>query len=132
LESLDKEISERQEKIRQIIDEYNTTKNDLEEYRRNGPLRELVKKLTQIVEDKETKISILEKDLISCRADLYLEENSRAVSEMEFDKVNKKLPVDHPLEMEELNAITDEIFYYPDRNVDIIKLMRKRSRTNSK
>ena len=40
LESLDKEASERQEKIRQIIDDYNTTKNDLEEYRRNRPLRE--------------------------------------------------------------------------------------------
>jgi predicted RNase H-like nuclease (RuvC/YqgF family) len=131
LESLDKETSERQEKIRQIIDEYNTTKNDLEEYRRNRPLRESVKTLTQIVEDKETEISMLEKELVGCKADLYLEKNSMGVSETEFEEVNKKLPIDRPLEMEELVAITDEIYYYPSRNVDIIRLMRKRSRTNS-
>jgi flagellar biosynthesis chaperone FliJ len=127
LESLDKEISETQEKLRQIIDEYNTTKNDLEEYRRNRPLRESVNRLTNTLIDKENEIFLLEKDLVSCRAELDLEKNSRLVRETEFDEANKKLPIDCPLEMEELVKITDEIFYNPNRNVDIIKFMRKRS-----
>ena len=40
LESLDKETAERLEQIRKIVDEYDITKNDLEEYRRNRPLRD--------------------------------------------------------------------------------------------
>jgi len=51
LEALDEEISERQEQIRQIIGEYNTTKNDLEEFRRNRPLRESVNRLTNTLID---------------------------------------------------------------------------------
>jgi hypothetical protein len=70
---------------------------------------------------------LLEKDLVSCRTELDLEKNSRLVRETEFDEANKKLPIDCPLEMEELVKITDEIFYNPNRNVDIIKFMRKRS-----
>ena len=132
LESLDKEIYERQEQIRQIIDEYNITRNDLEEYRRNRPLRESVKKLTHIVKDKESEISVLERDLNWCRAEQFLKKNSRAVLETEFDEANKKLPIDRPLEMEELVKITDEIFYNPSRNVDIIRYMRKRFGINSK
>jgi hypothetical protein len=127
LEALDEEISERQEQIRQIIGEYNTTKNDLEEFRRNRPLRESVNRLTNTLIDKENEISLLEKELDRCKAELDLEENSRFVSETEFDEANKKLPIDRPLEMEELVKITDEIFYNPSRNVDIIRLMRKRS-----
>lgn len=126
LESLDKEASERQEKIRQIIDEYNTTKNDLDEYRRNRPLRESVNKLRNTLIDKESEILLLEKDLRMCKLELHLEKNSRAVSETELDEANKKLPIDRPLEVEELVKITDEIFYNPSRNVDIIRLMRKR------
>ena len=127
LEALDKEISERQGQIRQIIDEYDTTKNDLEEYRRNRPLRESVNRLTNTVYDKENEIFLLEKELRGSKLDLYVEENSRSVVEKEFDEANKKLPVDSPLHMEELVKITDEIFYNPSRNVDIIRLMRKRS-----
>ena len=55
LESLDKEISERQEQIRQIIDEYDITRNDLEEYRRNRPLRDSVKKLTNMYMTRKMK-----------------------------------------------------------------------------
>ena len=75
---------------------------------------------------------MLEKDLIRCKSELYLEKNSRAVLETELDEANKKLPIDRPLEMDELVEITDEIFYNPSRNVDVIKYMRKRSGTNSK
>jgi hypothetical protein len=127
LESLDKEISERQEQIRQLIDEYNITRNDLEEYRRNRPLRESVNRLSNTLVDKENEIFLLEKELNWCRAEQFLKKNSRAVLETELDEANKKLPIDRPLEMEELVKITDEIFYYPSRNVDIIRLMRKRS-----
>jgi chromosome segregation ATPase len=127
LESLDKEISERQEQIRQLIDEYNITRNDLEEYRRNRPLREPVNRLSNTLVDKENEIFLLEKELNWCRAEQFLKKNSRAVLETELDEANKKLPIDRPLEMEELVKITDEIFYYPSRNVDIIRLMRKRS-----
>jgi hypothetical protein len=126
LEALDEEISERQEKIRQIVDEYNTTKNDLEEYRRNRPLRESVKRLTNTLSDKENEIILLEKDLRRCRLDLELEKNSMLVSETEFDEANKKLPPDRPLDVGELVKITEEIFYNPSRHVDIIRLMRKR------
>lgn len=126
LESLDKEISERQEKIRQTFDEYNISLIDLEEYRANRPLRESIKKFKQIVVDKENEISFLQKELRKCKLDLHLEKNSRSVVETEFDEVNKKLPTDHPLNMEELVTITDEIFYHPSRNAEIIKVMRRR------
>ena len=132
LESLDKTILERQVQINQMIDEYGITKNDLEEYRRNRPLRESIEKLEDNVKDKAAAIAMLKIDLKMCESKLYLEENSRTVSEIEFDKANKKLPIDHPLEIKELIKITDEIFYNPSRNVDIIKYMRKRSETNSK
>jgi hypothetical protein len=126
------EISEKQDRIRKIIDEYGITKNDLEEYRRNRPLRESEKKLEHTVEEKAAAIAVLKIELIRCESKLYLEENPRAVSEIEFDEANKRLPIDRPLEMKELVEITDEIFYNPSRNVDIIKLMRKRFGINPK
>jgi hypothetical protein len=104
----------------------------LEAYRRNRPLRESVNRLTNTVYDKENEIFLLEKDLNRCKSELDLEKNSRLVPETEFDEANKKLPFDRPLEMKELVKITDEIFYNPSRNVDIIRLMRKRSGINSK
>ena len=116
LESLDKAISERQEKIRQTVDEYNISMIDLEEYRANRPLRESIKKFKQIVVDKENEISFLQKELREYKLDLHIEKNSRSVVETEFDEVNKKLSTDHPLNMEELVTITDEVFYHPSRN----------------
>ncbi len=132
LESLDKKILERQEQISQMIDEYGITKNDLEEYLRYRPLRESIEKLEHTIKDKAAAIAILKIELNRCEAKLYSEENSRAVSEIEFDKANKRLPIDRPLEMKELIKITDEIFYNPSRYVDLIKSMRKYSETNSK
>jgi len=90
-------------------------------------LRESVNRLTNTLIDRENEIFLLEKELVSCRAELDLEKNSRLVRETELEEANKKLPIDCPLEMEELVKITDEIYYNPSRNVDIIKFMRKRS-----
>ena len=55
-----------------------------------------------------------------------LSNNSKSVSEIEFIDANKWLPEKDPLNIEELSKITEEIYYYPGRNVDIIKMMRER------
>ena len=50
--------------------------------------------------------------------------NSKSALEREFIDVHKWLPKNNPLDMAELSKIIDEIYYYPGRNVNMIKMIR--------
>ncbi len=126
LTDLDKEIAIKQRQIKQIIEEYDLTIQDLKDYRLNRPLIDKIQKLEYMLQNKEKEKSWLIKDLIDAEnenSDLRLK---KTVQEKELIEANKKLPSNNPIGIKELSKITDEFFSHPSKNVDIIKLMRER------
>jgi len=117
-------IKERQ--IKQKTQEYNTTIEDLKKYRLNKPLVDKINILESKLLDKDIENYKLNEELLECQAKFLNWPNSKSILESEFIDANKRLPENNPMDMEELSKITDEIYYHPGRNVDIIKLMRER------
>lgn len=66
--------------------------------------------------------------MLKYQLEIYMNDYSKSISEMEFDKANELLSKeeDAPLDMEELSRLSDEIYNNPSRNIDIIKLLRER------
>lgn len=64
--------------------------------------------------------------MLDCRSEILTLKHPKYVLESEFTETNKWLPENKPLDIEELSRITDEIYYYLSRNVDIIKMVRER------
>lgn len=126
LKELGKKIAEKEERIRQKAEEYGLTIEDLKEYRSNLPLVDKIKKLENHIRDSNNRIYQLQKEVNGYRLDQEFESYSRSVSENEFDEANKKLPEGRPLDIKELARITDEIYFHPARNIQIIRLMRQR------
>ena len=126
LDLLDKEITKRQGTIRQLIEEYNITTEDLKEYRSSRPLIYKIEELEDLLNEKESEISLLKEDLMNYQVDISLLESSKTVFESEFINANKKLPTNSPINITELTKITDELFYHPSRNIEVIRLIRER------
>ena len=70
-------------------------------------------------------IESLEKVIRGQKIAQEMEKHSTAVLEKEFEEVNKHLPEDEPLDIEELARLTDEVYFQPSRNANIIELMRQ-------
>ena len=133
IQKLKKELTEfekatiiKESQIKQKTLEYNTTIEDIKKYRLNKPLVDKIKILESKLLDKDIENDKLKEELLECQAKFLVWPNSKSISESEFIDANKRLPENNPMDMEELSKITDEIYYYPGRNVDIIKLMRER------
>jgi hypothetical protein len=126
LADIEKEAILKERQIKQKTEEYHTTIEDLNEYRLNRPLEDKIHVLESKLFDKEMEIDKLKEELLECQAKVLVLPNSKSILESEFIAANKRLPGNNQLDMEELSKITDEIYYYPGRNVDIIKLMRER------
>jgi len=133
IEKLKKELSDlekatmiKESQIKQKTQEYNTTIEDLKKYRLNKPLVDKINILESKLLDKDIENYKLKEELLECQAKFLVLPNSKSISESEFIDANKRLPENNPMDMKELSKITDEIYYYPGRNVDIIKLMRER------
>ena len=133
IEKLTKHLSElekatiiKERQIKQKTQEYNTTIEDLKKYRLNKPLVDKINILESKLLDKDIENYKLKEELLECQAKFLVLPNSKSISESEFIDANKRLPENNPMDMEELSKITDEIYYHPGRNVDIIKLMRER------
>ncbi len=117
-------IKERQ--INQKTEEFNITIDTLKEYRLNKPLVDKINILESKLLYKEIENDESKEEWLECQAKGLVLPNSKPIPETEFIDVNKRLPENNQLDMEELSKITDEIYYYPSRNVDIIKVMRER------
>jgi hypothetical protein len=126
LADIEKEAILKERQIKQKTEEYHTTIEDLNEYRLNRPLEDKIHVLESKLFDKEMEIDKLKEELLECQAKVLVLPNSKSILESEFIAANKRLPGNNQLDMEELSKITDEIYYYPGRNVDIIKVMRER------
>ncbi len=113
LKELDKNIAEKEERIRQKAEEYGLTIEDLKVYRSNLPLVNKIEELKNQLRDYINKIYLLQKEVNDYRINQEIESYSRSVSEKEFDEANKKLPEGRPLDIKELVIITDEIYFYP-------------------
>ncbi|MER5174737.1 MAG: hypothetical protein ABJB76_11955 [Candidatus Nitrosocosmicus sp.] len=132
VDELRREIATKQNQMKQQMEEYKITVTDLKDYRLKRPLLEKTHELEKILDRKNDEISIIMKELMD-----FVEQNeklksSKVVSESEFIEMNKKLPVNNPLNIKELTKITEEIFYHPSRYVEIIKLIRDHYPINSK
>lgn len=99
LKELDKKIAEKEERIRQIPEEYGLTIEDLKEYRSNLPLVNKIKKLDNHLKDCIVELYQLQQEVNGYRINQEIESYSRSVSEKEFDEANKKLPKDKPLDI---------------------------------
>ncbi len=108
------------------IEEYDVTITDLEEYKLSRPSVDKINILESELFDKVIENESLKDELLKYKIKIMLSNNSKSVSEIEFIDANKWLPEKDPLNIEELSKITEEIYYYPGRNVDIIKMMRER------
>ncbi len=126
LSGLEKEIITKQRQIKQKIEEYNITIYDLEQYRLSRPIVDKTDILDYRIFEKDKEIKSLRRELLEYNAEILASHNSKSILESEFINANKKLPTNNPPDMKELSKITDEIYYYPGRNVDIIKMMRER------
>ena len=122
LTDLNKEIEIKQRQIKQIIEEYGLTIQDLEQYRLNRPLVDKIRQLEFTVRSRENEKSRILEELIEIDNRNKELESKKNIPEIEFIKANKILPKDAAaLTIEELQKITNEIYYNPSRNVDIIK-----------
>ena len=126
LQDLDREIAKRENRIRQRLEEDNLTMSDLNEYRLSRPLADKIGKLEEELSERENEMSLLREELLDCQAEVETLKSPKYILESEVVKANQGLPKDKPIEPKELSRITDEIFYHPGRNTDIIKLMRQR------
>ena len=72
LDLLDKETTKRQGTIRQLIEQYNITAEDLEEYRSSRPLTYKIEELEDVLNEKESEISLLKEDLMKYQVDISI------------------------------------------------------------
>ena len=126
LKELDKKIEEKEERIRQIDEEYGITIEYLKVYRSNLHLVDKIEELDNHFKDCVVEICQLQEEVNRYRINQEIESYSRSVSEKEFDEANKKLPEGKPLDIKELSRIDDEIYFHPSRNTQIIRSMRQR------
>jgi hypothetical protein len=126
LSDLEKATIIKESQIKQKTQEYNTIIEDIKKYRLNKSLVDKITILESKLLDKDIENYKLNEELLECQAKFLNWPNSKSILESEFIDANKRLPENNPMDMEELSKITDEIYYHPGRNVDIIKLMRER------
>jgi hypothetical protein len=127
LTELDKKISIKQRQIKQLIEEYGLTIQDLNDYRLNRPLIDKIQELERILKKVENDKSMLMEELFEIDEENSKLKPEKTIQEKEVIEVNKKLPSTNPIGIKELSKIADEIFSHPSRNIDVIKLMRERS-----
>jgi transcriptional regulator with XRE-family HTH domain len=77
------ETEEAKLKERQVLQHYNVTMNDLEEYRRNKPLIDYVKKLEKKLEEAEEEKNYLVEELASKESEIEILESKPSSSEYE-------------------------------------------------
>ncbi|HEY0579515.1 MAG TPA: hypothetical protein VGC75_02300, partial [Candidatus Nitrosocosmicus sp.] len=126
LTELNKEIAIKQRQIKQLIEEYGLTIQDLKDFRLNRPLIDKNQELERAIKILEKDKSMLIKDLMDMENENTALRLKKTVQEKEIIEVNKKLPSNSSIGIKELSKIADEFFSYPSRNVDIIKVMRER------
>jgi sugar-specific transcriptional regulator TrmB len=129
LEKLRGEIEGIKMKKLQVLQGYNVTMNDLEEYRRNEPLVETIKSQQNKLEKAERHIDNLEKELCNEQNKNFEFKYSRLISEYELNEANKLLG--RPIKPSELREIADEIYHNPSKYTDIISEIRERRRHSS-
>ena len=125
LAELEKETIIKERQIKQKTEEYNITIDTLKEYRLNKPLVDKINILESKLFDRDIENDELKEELSERESKVLSHPNSKSIPESEFIDANKRLPENNPLDMEELSKITDEIYNYPSRNVNIIKMMRE-------
>jgi hypothetical protein len=129
LEKVRGETGDAKVKEHQVLQHYNVTMNDLEEYRRNEPLVETIKSQQDKLEKAERQIDYLKKELCNEQNKNFRFEYSLLISEYELNEANKKL--DRPIEPSELREISDEIYHNPSKYTDIISEIRECRRRSS-
>jgi hypothetical protein len=129
LEQVRGEIKDAKLKQHQVLQHYNVTMNDLDEYRRNKPLVKTIKSQQNKLEKAERHIQYLKKELSNEQLKNFRFEYSLLISENELNEANRLL--DRPIEPTELREIADDIYYNPSRYTDIINEIRERRRHHS-
>jgi transcriptional regulator with XRE-family HTH domain len=129
LEKVKEKTEDAKVKLRQVLEHYNVTMDDLEEYRRNEPLVETIKSQQNKLEKAKRHINNLEKELSNERLKNFRFEYSLLISEYELNEANKLLG--RPIEPSELGEIADEIYHNPSKYTDIISEIRERRRSSS-
>jgi hypothetical protein len=116
-------------KQHQVLQYYNVTMDDLDEYKRNKPLIETIKSQQNKLEKAKRWIDYLVKELCNEQSKNFRFEYSLLISEDELNEANKLL--DRPIEPSELREIADEIYHNPSKYTDIISEIRERRSRSS-
>ena len=128
---LEKEISIKKGKYNQMIKEYETTIDELKEYRAKKHLLYKVNDLQQTLDSKINTLALATKELSDLAKENYHLKAILAKDDIkpyEFKEANKKLALsgdNKPLDKKEIDAIIYEIYHNPSDHIDIIKTMRQ-------
>jgi chromosome segregation ATPase len=125
LAELEKKIMIKQGQINQRIREHKITIDDLNEFRLKRPILVKIDVLEFRLSKKEEENKSLKEEILNYKAKILSLNSSKTVLESELINANKKLPANNPLDIAELSKITDDIFYHPNRNIEIIKMVRE-------
>ena len=114
-----------------MIKEYETTIDELKEFRAKRHLLYKINDLQQMLNNKINTLSLTTKELSDIAKENYHLKAILAKDDIkpyEFIEANKKLLAfgdNKPLDKKELAAIIYEIYHYPSDHIDIIKTMRQ-------
>jgi hypothetical protein len=129
LEKVEKETEDAKVKQREVLQHYDVTMDDLDEYRRNRSLVETIELQQNKLERAERWIDYLKKKLCNEQNKNFRFEYSLLISEYELNEANKLL--DRHIEPSELREIADEIYHNPSKYTDIISEIREHRRISS-
>jgi hypothetical protein len=129
LQKVEEETEDAKVKQGEVLQHYNVTMNDLDEYRRNKPLVETIKSQQNEFEKAKRQINYLVKELCNEQSKNFRFEYSLLISEDELNEANKLL--NRPIEPSELREIADDIYHNPSKYTDIITEIRERRRISS-
>ena len=127
---LEREITIKKEEYNQMIKEYETTIDELKEYRAKKHLLPKINDLQQMLNNKINTLSLTTKELSELAIENYHLNAILAKDDIlpfEFTEANKKLAYsgdNKPLDKKEIAAIVHELYHYPSDHIDIIKTMR--------
>lgn len=151
IDRLEVAIVDQQKRAINEIRNYHTTKEDLEEFKASKPLLSKIDELEDDMLFRDETIYSQRQRMLDYQLEIHMNDYSRSIPEVELDKANELLleegeplgksikllseegePLNMeewssgqlPLDMDELSALSDEIYQHPSRNIDIIKLLR--------
>ena len=121
LEEIKQETNHLEKRKMEAVEDYDITMDTLYDYEKNYPVYYNLKETQRKLEQAKRQIHDLMLRLYGREFDICMLEFQWSVPEWKFDFVSEKLG--RPFDMHQLNHITQELFFNPNRHIDIIRTL---------